>query len=210
MSKENLLQCFPVLLPTKAYMDEETFQSLYSYNDKLFYGVSGQVSENQKEYKSYYIYITSNRDIKEGDWFYHKNRKSPTKCVGIKDNGDIQFQDTLIVNAYPKGALNEWITRVELTTDYKLISDGVPSIPKIGIVTIFDGNKEMEVNFIEEFVRRYNEESTIPQKNSLKEVWAELHPRPITLSGGSDLGEEGKDWEWSVEPFEGEPIIHFI
>lgn len=49
---------------------------------------------------------------------------------------------------------------------------------------------------------------SVKEKKSEIELYCELHPRPITC-GHNEIGEEGKDYEWSVEPFEGQAQIYF-
>jgi hypothetical protein len=71
-----------------------------------------------KEYfQPYHIYITSDEEIKEGDWYFNKKQKKPFKCVS-KDNGMIRPNHHHIFNC----------KKIILTTDPELIKDGIQSI----------------------------------------------------------------------------------
>ena len=65
--------------------------------------------------KGYHIYITSDEKIKEGDWVYHKLLKSVFK-IDLKE----------VSQEYIEERKN--ILKVILTTDPKLISDGIQVI----------------------------------------------------------------------------------
>ena len=66
------------------------------------------IATKRAEYKRFNIYITSDEEIKEGDWFYSVR----------------ELIEKAVIN-YPKG---EHFGKIILTTDQDLIKDGVQSI----------------------------------------------------------------------------------
>jgi hypothetical protein len=63
---------------------------------------------HNEEYKPLYIYITSNEEIKEGDWFYLNDAKIVVKYIDLKPVKEAK--------------------KIILTTDQDLIKDGVQPI----------------------------------------------------------------------------------
>ena len=72
------------------------------------------------------IYITSDEEIKEGDWFIANN--GVHKCIRVDNNTSCPFI-TLNSKKEEIGHFKTWRTRIILTTDKNLIKDGVQSIP---------------------------------------------------------------------------------
>jgi hypothetical protein len=105
------------LLPT-----EKPSRLFYNKKDSIF--TIDNDFENVIEedwFQDYNIYITSNEEIKEGDWCLC-SEELVHKVVEIKSNiGIIRFQDgvTEVLNACKK---------IILTTDPELIADGVQAI----------------------------------------------------------------------------------
>jgi len=71
------------------------------------------------------IYITSNEEIKEGDWFIANN--GVHKCIRVDNNTSCPFI-TLNSKKEEIGHFKTWRTRIILTTDKNLIKDGVQAI----------------------------------------------------------------------------------
>ena len=63
------------------------------------------------------LYITSEEEIKEGDWYFNKKQKIPFKCIS-RDNGTIRPNHHHLFNC----------KKIILTTDPNLIKDGVQGI----------------------------------------------------------------------------------
>ncbi len=67
------------------------------------------------------LYIVSNEEIKEGDWFFNRNFTDVHKCIEIDSNGDLLYNRiNRIVSKHAK--------KIILTTDDSLIKDGVGGI----------------------------------------------------------------------------------
>ena len=71
------------------------------------------------------IYITSDEEIKKGDWFIANNRVH--KCIRVDNNTSCPFI-TLNSKKEEIGHFKTWRTRIILTTDQDLISDGIQAI----------------------------------------------------------------------------------
>lgn len=170
MKNENLLPLTPVLILNNNF--ERRTELFIDHTGLLIYEPGKRnVVWTDCVYK--HLYLTSLREIKEGEYYVRYNLRN--EATGVHK---------YIVGTSVPNDLDE---KIELTTDPILLGDGIPEIP---------------FSFLEEYMKRYNAKSVI-------EISTELHPRPITLSGGDDLGEEGKDWKWSVEPYNAEPKIYF-
>ena len=87
------------------------------------------------KYKSQYIYISSKRKIKDGDWKYCSFTEAVTKYDPLAK--------------IPGTGTCEDCRKIEFTNDPKLIADGVPELPKTS------NSGGAEVKFLEEFVKRY-------------------------------------------------------
>jgi hypothetical protein len=87
-----------------------------------------------------HIYITSDEEIKEGDWFLWKDTEEPYlfKCIGLTDEDSLQVKNTLTgeLGTYhrnPKDSdYGDWYRcyskKIILTTDQDLIKKGIQSI----------------------------------------------------------------------------------
>ena len=69
---------------------------------------------NHKRINGQYLYITSNEEIKEGDWYYLPRTNSVHKC--IEDPTDLNLERRL------------GVAKIILTTGQDLINDGVQAI----------------------------------------------------------------------------------
>ena len=147
------LDLTPVLLAS----DNASILGLGEDNELLYaptYDFEQFNSRKNFKHRPQHLYLTSNREIKEGDWAISNTGevlKISYKGSKVKEN----------VNAYCK--------KIEFTTDPKLIVYGVPAVPeKIFIncdlcgggltpsMCSKCGGKDIKVNFLEEFCKRYN------------------------------------------------------
>lgn len=71
------------------------------------------------------IYITSDEEIKEGDWFIANN--GVHQCIRVDENTSCPF---IILNSKGEeiGHFKTWKTKIILTTDQDLVKDGVQAI----------------------------------------------------------------------------------
>lgn len=86
------------------------------------------------------IYITSDEEIKEGDWFIWKDTEEPYifKCIGLTDTDSLQVENSLTrkigtFHRNPKDSdYGDWYRcyskKIVLTADQDLINDGVQAI----------------------------------------------------------------------------------
>ena len=115
-----------LLLCIKSYMEHEDTPAENSDNKGNFRLGFGKYA-NKVFYKPHHIYITSDEEIKERDWFIREG--SIHKCFRVHKT-DIEFL-TSIDSVYC--GLNtfwskEYCKKIILTTDQDLIKDGVQSI----------------------------------------------------------------------------------
>ena len=87
-----------------------------------------------------HIYITSDEEIKEGDWFIWKDTEEPYifKCIGLTDTDSLQVENSLTrkigtFHRNPKDSdYGDWYRcyskKIVLTTYQELIKDGVQAI----------------------------------------------------------------------------------
>jgi hypothetical protein len=81
------------------------------------------------------IYITSDEEIKEGDWVYHPEVSQEYTKVNLLKEGDERYtkRQHVAQGVYKhKPTTNEWYKKerkIILTTDQDLIKDGVQAIP---------------------------------------------------------------------------------
>jgi len=130
-------------------------------------------------YKKYQIYITSDEEIKEGDWYVSTHETSINQCSG--------FNKETLNKAY-------WAKKIILTTDPDLIKDGIQKIDDT-FLEWFVKNPSCE--FVEVEPSEFLADKVIyeiiipkeePKQETLEEVAKELHPvspqkRKIWLQG---------------------------
>jgi hypothetical protein len=108
------------IIPTEKPSRLAYYQESTSYNKPILQ----LVSTTSSDYKYQHIYITSDEEIKEGDWLFAN--QGANKIVEIKEGN------------YPYGSINNkgdkifnskhWKSKIILTTDPDLIADGVQAI----------------------------------------------------------------------------------
>jgi hypothetical protein len=101
------IHVLPTDKPSRLFMDDKTTNIYLSLENNLF--------KNGLN-----IYITSDEEIKEGDWFYQGFDSIIHKCYKLTDNYVIADKPS----DYPKNICKKII----LTTDQELIKDGVQAI----------------------------------------------------------------------------------
>jgi hypothetical protein len=99
--------------------------------DKFYYlSLEPFIQLDTKNYKSFNIYITSDEEIKEGDWYINR-LEAVKKCELVKDNillGKKQSIGAKDVKGYGKWSSQSDSSKIILTTDPDLIKDGVQAI----------------------------------------------------------------------------------
>lgn len=113
------IHLIPTDKPSRILFDKEENRLLPLQDSTVFMQYQDLV-ENQ------HIYITSDEEIKEGDWFIANN--GVHKCIRVDNNTSCPFI-TLNSKKEEIGHFKTWRTRIILTTDQDLIKDGVQSIP---------------------------------------------------------------------------------
>jgi hypothetical protein len=174
------------LLPT-----EKPSRLFYNKKDSIF--TIDNDFENVIEedwFQDYNIYITSNEEIKEGDWCLC-SEELVHKVVEIKSNiGIIRFQDgvTEVLNACKK---------IILTTDPELIADGVQAIDD-EFLNWFVKNPSCECVEIErmedgKYIDRFAD-GTIKEGiyENYKIIIPQEEPKQETLNKINNMGEEIK------------------
>ena len=141
---KNTLDLTPILLPTK-----DASELFIHKGGNLCLNKTG-IREKTEFVSPQHLYLTSNREIKEGYYYYSFKFNDIQKSIkGELVKGD--YDDCIII---------------EFTTDPKLIANGVLAIPEFITIkekesgdSIRDGwNKR--VNFLEEYCKRYNQKDS--------------------------------------------------
>lgn len=173
MKNENSLSLTPVLLPTsdasEIFIDVDNKELCYAENSAL---------KTHAKYPCQYLYLTSARDMKKGDWamFYSQPSKVLEINGGsakIETHGIVSENDAETINSIKgEGTAKAGETcimihsfslsrmqKIEFTTDPKLIADGVPALPEKAFMRMPNSSlqgKGHEVSFLPEFVSSYN------------------------------------------------------
>ena len=164
---KNTLDLTPILLPTK---DERQIGQLELFSTN---GILQIYKGGSSIGKPHHIHLCSDREIKEGDWMYLEKGNTPATKQGEISKCFFEGADDKSICTWRK---------IEFTTDQKLIADGVPALPEIACKRVIypDGTNGriksdvIEVNFLEEFVKRYNGEQKYTQAiKRLEEVWGD-------------------------------------
>ena len=82
--------------------------------------------DNKHLIENQHIYITSDEDVKEGDWFIYRNYKL-YKCTGLSKFNNI-FTDNEVAKHKDYGIHQGLSKKIILTTDQDLTYDGVQEI----------------------------------------------------------------------------------
>ncbi len=116
--------------------------------DKL--GILDYWKDKKKVYTNQHLYLTSDREIKEGNYTYDKKMNRVCEC--IEENLE------LITIRKP-----EYFSKIEFTTDPKLIADGVPKIDGNTQVILWNEGASQELlghgkgNFLQQYCEYYNQ-----------------------------------------------------
>ena len=108
--------------------------------------LSNHLYSNSPNFTNYHIYITSDEEIKDGDWFIHSSHGTTTllKCKSTNSKEIIDNED--------KSCWLEYSNKIILTTDQDLINDGV---------------QEIDDEFLEWFVKNPSCEEVVVEKKML-------------------------------------------
>jgi hypothetical protein len=144
--KDNLQPLQYVLLPTN---DASELVSFTANLGKGMLVYEPTCSKRDKDEQNQYLYLISNREIKEG-------------CYVITPFGKVEK----VMTSLNTEAFLLVSKKIEATNDPKLIADGVPALPeevtKIKRANHSDGFLDVpyEVNFISEFCKIYNQKQS--------------------------------------------------
>ena len=98
----------------------------YDFYEKIYLlSEDTQFFEFQNLVQNRELYITSDKEIKEGDWFIANN--GVHKCIRVDNNTSCPFI-TLNSKGEEIGHFKTWKTKIILTTNQDLIQDGVQAI----------------------------------------------------------------------------------
>lgn len=107
------------------------------------------LDKEPNELHAQHIYITSDEEIKEGDWYLNTLKNTIDKCEGIISQKNVNLSD--------------WLKKIILTTDQDLIKDGVqaiddeflewfvknPNCDEVDVVKGFDDETSYGYNFLD-------------------------------------------------------------
>ena len=134
-----------ILLPT------ENITQILKKNDKLLYFSEGN---RLGDYINQYLYVLSDEEIKEGDWFIAN--QGVHKCIRVNENTTCRYI-TLNNNGEEIGHFKTWKTKIIATTNYELsvgIRSGVKEIDDaIPDLVWHTELPKMPQSFIQEFVK---------------------------------------------------------
>lgn len=138
----------PILIPT------EDASIIYLQYDLLRIGK--HIVKSKGEESNQHLYLVSDQPIKEGDW-----------CLNItweKEDGGKRIGKADVFYKELEGSIR-W-KKIILTTDPKLIADGVPAIDGNTMATKYVdtlnfGNAPIVINFFEEFCKLWNDKADI-------------------------------------------------
>ena len=95
-------------------LSTDTTSKLFKYDfDKLFYSIN--IDQEQNHFIAQHIYITSDEEIKEGDWVYN-NKENIVEQITSK---------TQLIFVLEENKENQTFKKIILTTNQDLIKDGV-------------------------------------------------------------------------------------
>jgi hypothetical protein len=170
---------------------------------------------NSKHITNQHIYITSDEEIKEGDWFLWKDTEYPYlfKCIGLTDEDSLQVKNTLTgeLGTYhrnPKDSdYGDWYRcyskKIILTTDQDLIKDGVQAIddeflewfvenPTYEEVEVYEVNGKL---FAEPIIPQESPETENIQKTALEYLFEQLWETPKDKFTWNAILEKAKEME---------------
>ena len=126
---------------------------------------------NGKDINTKYLYITSDEEIKEGDWFYYEAEKTIMQCT----EHNFYFTPELIQN-YSN------VYKIIATTDKYITIDGYDSSDEDSIVKCYLPQPSKE--FIEAYIKAYNKGNIITDvaveyENTVRNRFGEVHIQTI-------------------------------
>jgi len=130
------------------FLPTEKESNITKHGDSLFIG-SGKLNPLYKEFKHQHLYITSDEEIKKGDWYYSSNGI----IEATKEDQDIYHHT--IKSGFP----SSW-EKIIATTDSNLKIE--TSIGNQGSV-MYNPLPQPSQSFIEAYVKAYNEGEIITE-----------------------------------------------
>jgi hypothetical protein len=116
MKQNKNIHVLPTDKPSRIYLIKSNNKLGITSNNPEFTENFGSGTQNQN------IYITSDEEIKERDWFIVESRNIPMKCTGVDEYGDIgNDKNTLYYN-------HKYCKKIILTDNKDLIKDNVQAI----------------------------------------------------------------------------------
>jgi hypothetical protein len=160
---------------------------------RLFYNKDGVLELHRLQWRknTQHIYITSDEEIKEGDWFFNRNFTEIHKCIEIDSNGDLLYNRiNRIISKYAK--------KIILTTDQDLIKDGVWGIED-GFLEWFVKNPSCEYIELKGYAIILPGESCDCDK-----ICSECKPKQETLEEVAENELRKQNWDTTITlPFNG-------
>lgn len=189
-----------VMLPTNEVINPGGH--LYSEDNRLWYRHLHKGFQNTIERKLQHIYVLSNEEIKEGDWFIWQSQSSGTVEMhqmhsdagyGIKTHTQYNEADGSSVIVNWSGLRGKVIATDDPKLHYK--SEGyVHAIPNVA---------KLSTDFLQAFIRHYNESK--PIEKILVEY--KYQGQPCELCGKTDCEESPQIEVLNLRP-DGTIIIH--
>ena len=133
----------------------------------------------------YHLYILSDEEIKEGDWFYFTN-----------DNGENYYIHQCVKSSLNSILKNKSAKKIIATNDKSLTIDIIPSGFKSGVGALSHKQNinlpKIPQSFIEHFISEYN------KGNIITEVMVEYENKQKTINYHKDLWVD--DWVLKINP----------
>jgi len=169
------------LLPT----NEPSSLVLDTVNNNLFITTTKYFGTNIMKFQN--IYITSDEEIKEGDWFIDLELSYIKECTDIHDKNGLPISHNII---YPD-ITN--IKKIILTTDEELIADGVQAIDDEFLEWFVKNPSCEEVKFYKDLIQVNQNNPVLKGSTALVESYKIIIPQeePICWDCQGAISKEG-------------------
>jgi hypothetical protein len=148
--------------------------------DKYF--ISINIDQEQNHFKPQHIYITSDEEIKEGDWCIMTNDFGDIyliRIISLKCIGGNEIRVLLSLNGRENTSLKDSCKKIILTTNDQLIADGVQAIDNefLEWFIMNPSCEEVEVqkNWNYPLDKSWEYKIIIPQEEPKQEKWDKLN-----------------------------------
>ena len=150
-----------------------------------YYGKSSSQIEIEQFLMTRKIYITSDKEIKEGDWFIHTSQQIK-KCESIVGK-------SIVIDNGKSSLWSDKSKKIILTTDQDLINDGVQPIDDEFLEWFVENPSCEAVEVSTYHVKgdisgKLHYKTIISQEQTTEEVPIELEPVLAKISHQNDLG----------------------